>query len=133
MIVYQRVNLHCSMLFPWFSHDFPMIPMGRRVATGQACIVTSVTSDGLVAEWNNSGVAPRCQDHHCCGYGKSHGKLKSLKIDFNNRSIIYTHTCHFHPFSNFSWQTVSLLEGISSISIERSIQNATFLQPNDGD
>ncbi|CAL1170034.1 unnamed protein product [Cladocopium goreaui] len=30
-------------------------------SAGKACIVTSVTSDGLVAEWNNSGVAPRCQ------------------------------------------------------------------------
>ena len=49
------------------------------------------------------------------------------------RSIIYTHMPFSFIFQFFSWQTVSLLEGISSISIERSIQNGTFLQPNDGD
>ena len=25
MLVYQRVNLHFPMVFPWFSHGFPMI------------------------------------------------------------------------------------------------------------
>mmetsp|Transcript_136958 Transcript_136958/g.193751 ORF Transcript_136958/g.193751 Transcript_136958/m.193751 type:complete len:210 (-) Transcript_136958:16-645(-) len=30
-------------------------------SAGKACIVTSVTSDGLIAEWNNSGVASKFQ------------------------------------------------------------------------
>ena len=27
MLVYQRVNLHFPMVFPWFSHGFPMVFM----------------------------------------------------------------------------------------------------------
>jgi len=25
LLVYQRVNLHFPMVFPWFSHGFPMV------------------------------------------------------------------------------------------------------------
>eukprot|EP00438_Fugacium_kawagutii_P027378 Skav211474 [mRNA] locus=scaffold1118:89854:98079:- [translate_table: standard] len=64
-------------------------------SAGKACVVTSVTNDGLVAEWNNSGVASQFQvqkyDRLVAVNGKTSEKSKEvldLLKSTNNQMVL---------------------------------------------
>ena len=54
LVVYQRVNLHFPMVFPWFSHGFPMVchPLCWKILR-----CASWTNEGPWLEGECSGVA----------------------------------------------------------------------------